>query len=99
MNFVWKSFPVNSRLLSRKLEYQLIEAGFLTFPALRGLPDCVSGMRSQAFPVVAPERDYSNGHCSGFTPDSLSPPCRKQAVHLNPLQKYVNYLSRKNKQR
>lgn len=87
MNFVWKFFPVNSYLLSRRFEYQLTEAGFLTFPALRGLPGCASGMKSQVFPVMIPERDYSNGHCSGLTPDSLSPPCRMQAVHLNPPQK------------
>lgn len=61
MNFVRKSCPVNSRLWSRRIEYQMIEAGFLTFPALRGLPDYVSGVRSQAFPIVISERDYRTG--------------------------------------
>lgn len=82
MNFVRKSRPVNSRLWSRRIEYQMIEAGFLTFPALRGLPDYVSGVRSQAFSIVISERDYSNGHCSGLTPDSLSPPAESRRFTL-----------------
>lgn len=104
MNFVRKSCPVNSRLWSRRIEYQMIEAGFLTFPALRGLPGFAWPSRLCQWREIASIFDCDIG--TGLQQRALFrtytgfplTTCRKQAVHLNPQQKYVNYLLQKNNQ-